>query len=89
MNWSSWKPLLSVLLTTFAGGFSSWAFTHLGTSDLSSLKGLEGFGVGALIAGAAALAHLYQPVPPNAAARAVIKADKAEAKEEAKTTTEV
>lgn len=63
MNWKHW---LTLGLSAFAGGASAWAAMHLAAADFSTTKGLEGFAIGAAIAGAAAVAHLLQPAPGGA-----------------------
>jgi hypothetical protein len=59
MNWS----ILSVALTTFAGGAAGYLTSTLGTGLPSGLASWEAVAIGAAMAGLAAVVHLYQPAP--------------------------
>jgi hypothetical protein len=59
----TWKHWLSVGATAFAGGVGGYITTHLGAGVPTTGSAVGAFALGAAIAGAAAVAHLLQPVP--------------------------
>lgn len=57
MNWKNWA---SVLSTSFVGGLGGYATTHLGDGLPTTATQWKAFGIGAVVAGMASVAHLFQ-----------------------------
>jgi hypothetical protein len=55
--------ILSVIVTTFAGGAGGYLTGHLGTGLPSGAAQWEAVAIGAAMAGLAAVVHLYQTPP--------------------------
>lgn len=65
MNWQNAKKYLSMLVSAFVGGGVLWAGNALQHGVPITEPQWAAFGMGFVVAGLAAVAHLYQ-APPGA-----------------------